>query len=73
MHRRTVFITACEDRRTFPWSGKVKLPDSWAHDALAFEAVRSSKEEAQGEAQLNESQRRRQQAQESNQNSYPTQ
>ncbi|RKG73554.1 hypothetical protein D7V88_36275 [Corallococcus terminator] len=42
MHRRTVFITPCGASGIAPSSGKVKLPESWAHDALAFEAERSS-------------------------------
>ncbi|MCY1043294.1 hypothetical protein OV208_18400 [Corallococcus sp. bb12-1] len=42
MHRLSVFITPCGASGIAPSSGKVKLPESWAHDALAFEAERSS-------------------------------
>ncbi|WP_120534910.1 hypothetical protein [Corallococcus sp. CA047B] len=42
MHRLSVFVTPCGASGIAPDSAKVKLPDSWAHDALAFEAERSS-------------------------------
>ena len=40
-YRRTVFVTAC-DQPTFASSGRIDLPEKWAHDALSVEAVRSS-------------------------------
>lgn len=41
-YRRIVFITPCGKPEIFPWKGRVNLSAEWAHEGLAFEAVRSS-------------------------------
>jgi hypothetical protein len=114
MYRRIVFLTPCGASGFVPSRAKVNLPSQWTHDALSFEAVRSSAtddwsilvdqkavpfpvlvaglgelapivvreapgalaklraEEAEGKAKYEESERRREQAREQNQDSYPT-